>query len=535
MPASQPLSDVPTSRPQPAVRSRVAGGLDNAVARALLCWSELGREIRQFSRHMEESVFAEARRKGQLECRIRISPNEEGAVLVLESERETRPCGSFRRLPAFLGRLGVKRFTCDTELESDQIRDILQMLWQLRRELPGGGGRIGRLLGRMSVRKALTSEEGLHMSCAKVNYETATGELQARNSYCPLLLSRIISAFKERRPRQRDHRAFFRAAPRYAVLAALVIILPELVGLLLGWDRSVLAAIAVGAALLVSAATYVLFQTIAAEEYDKEHQHQELKNRHATFVPVYEKMRRDLETARGIQRMLLPDPRLQPFPRHVTFAHMFSPEMAVGGDYYDIKRLDDHRVAILLADVSGHGMSAAFITGLIKTTLEFGRLAERRSSEFVGELNDVLERLTPSESFAAVVFAIYDVESHLLSFTNAGHGPVPIVARSSTGDIIELDSPLNLLAGIYPQIVYEEGHVELQPGDKLVLCTDGVTDSANREGERFGLARYHALIRRHTDLSAEALRDRVGQAVAEYMGPAKPDDDRTLVLMEVLK
>jgi len=70
--------------------------------------------------------------------------------------------------------------------------------------------------------------------------------------------------------------------------------------------------------------------------------------------------------------MFLPDPARQPFPRHLAFAHVFRPEMAVGGDYYDLKALDDRRVALLLADVSGHGMSAAFITGLIKTTFEFG-------------------------------------------------------------------------------------------------------------------------------------------------------------------
>ena len=64
--------------------------------------------------------------------------------------------------------------------------------------------------------------------------------------------------------------------------------------------------------------------------------------------------------------------RKSPFPQQLSFAHVFLPEMAVGGDYYDLKQLDDRRVALLMADVSGHGMSAAFITGLIKTTFEFG-------------------------------------------------------------------------------------------------------------------------------------------------------------------
>jgi serine phosphatase RsbU (regulator of sigma subunit) len=81
------------------------------------------------------------------------------------------------------------------------------------------------------------------------------------------------------------------------------------------------------------------------------------------FVPLvagnlgYDLLRKD------IQRMFLPDPHKKPFPRYVSFAHMFLPEMEVGGDYYDLKALDDRRVAVLIADVAGHGMSAAFVTG----------------------------------------------------------------------------------------------------------------------------------------------------------------------------
>ena len=107
--------------------------------------------------------------------------------------------------------------------------------------------------------------------------------------------------------------------------------------------------------------------------------------------------------------MFLPDPARQPFPQQLSFAHVFRPEMAVGGDYYDLKALDDRRVALLLADVSGHGMSAAFITGLIKTTFEFGYSPDQTPPQFMARLNNVLERLTPTSSFAGVIFAVYDV------------------------------------------------------------------------------------------------------------------------------
>src|SRR5208337_1156435 len=217
-------------------------------------------------------------------------------------------------------------------------------------------------------------------------------------------------------------------------------------------------------------------------------------------------------------RMFLPDPARQPFPRYLSFAHVFLPEMAVGGDYYDLKALDDRRVALLLADASGHGMSAAFITGLIKTTFEFGYSADQTPPQFMARVNNVLERLTPASSFAGVIFAIYDVESHELRYSNAGHFPAPVLVRGATGEVEWLDDWVDLLAGVNPDMKYQEDRLNLAPGDKLFLCTDGITDAVNPAAERFGLRRLYDCLRERVELPAPKLLEEVARAVSDHAG-----------------
>jgi sigma-B regulation protein RsbU (phosphoserine phosphatase) len=262
---------------------------------------------------------------------------------------------------------------------------------------------------------------------------------------------------------------------------------------------------------------------------------EELKQRHAEAVREKQFLAGDLETARAIQRMFLPDPVRSPFPQRLAFAHVFLPEMAVGGDYYDLKQLDDRRVALLMADVSGHGMSAAFVTGLIKTTFEFSYPPDQSPREFMARLNNVLERLTPPSSFAAVVFAVYDVASRELRYSNAGHNPAPILVRGSTGEVEWLDDCVDLLAGVNPDMKYQEDRLPLSPGDKFVVCTDGITDIPNAEGERFGFHRLYDCLRENAERPAGKLLEATVAAVTAHAKGLSRTDDQTILIMEVLK
>jgi sigma-B regulation protein RsbU (phosphoserine phosphatase) len=302
------------------------------------------------------------------------------------------------------------------------------------------------------------------------------------------------------------------------------------------WTRDLPPAIVIVCALAVASLMFgAVLRGFAARERDLERRAADIERRHAEMARENRFLAGDLETARGIQRMFLPDPGKSPFPQQLSFAHIFLPEMAVGGDYYDLKQLDDHRVALLMADVSGHGMTAAFITGLIKTTFEFGWSPEQSPHEFMARLNNVLERLTPSSSFAAVVFAIYDVTARELRYSNAGHNPAPILVRGSTGEVEWLDDWVDLLAGVNPDMKYQEDRLPLSPGDKFVLCTDGITDIPNAEGERFGFHRLYDCLRENAELSAAKLLEAIVAAVTAHANGLPRTDDQTLLIMEVVK
>ena len=120
-------------------------------------------------------------------------------------------------------------------------------------------------------------------------------------------------------------------------------------------------------------------------------------------------------------------------------------------------------------------------------------------------------------------------------YTNAGLTPTPVIVRAARGALEWLSEPANLLVGVEPDTAYVEGRVTLEPGDKLVVCTDGITDSINAHEDRFTWERLSALLAENTALPAEALRDRIIGAVTGHTGAAAQYDDQTLLIMEVLR
>ncbi len=246
----------------------------------------------------------------------------------------------------------------------------------------------------------------------------------------------------------RNRHAAIKTALKYASAAALITMVPAVAHAVFRFEAGILVLITIPIAVLVGSIALLLFRTVEAESETKGNQGAETAVESRELLDAYNRIQENLETARKIQRNFLPEKWVQPFADCIRFAQFYRPEMAVGGDYYDLKSLPGKRVAILLADVSGHGMSAAFVTGLIKTILEFGRTSPENPPSFIAELNDSLCTLTPSDSFAAIVYGIYSVESHILRFANAGHIPLPIVIRKQSGEVESLDTKTGLLAGV---------------------------------------------------------------------------------------
>jgi sigma-B regulation protein RsbU (phosphoserine phosphatase) len=179
-------------------------------------------------------------------------------------------------------------------------------------------------------------------------------------------------------------------------------------------------------------------------------------------------------------------------------------------------------------------MSGAFVTGIIKTACDMGLLEECPPGEFLKTLNQVLERMTPLENFAAVVFGLYDVSTHELVFANAGHHPLPFIVRSD-GTVEEAQDSSGTVLGFDPSASFEESSIELSPGDRFILCTDGITECANEAGERFGLDRLRQVLADNMNMDVEELPDKVLEAVNAHCGKASQEDDRTILSMEVIE
>jgi serine phosphatase RsbU (regulator of sigma subunit) len=534
------LKEIDLSEPQaeagPRVRSRLASVLDFVSTRIVLRHSALGREIRAFARELEAHIFPSVRSGEGTDAAVGLTVNDEGRSVSLGVGGDEDGLGSYPHLREFLEGLGVRRLEMDADLESNQVADVLEVTWRARRALRGGASTWwDRALGSNKLRDALVGEEGLHIACADAYRDTDEEVLAIRNSYCPLTFSRAVTAYKQRVSQFRDHRAFFHAAPKYAVAMALVALVPTLAVALTRPSPLIIVAVELLVAALIGFGTLVLFETIGAVEYDKEYQQKQLRRRNEALIYALDQIETDLDRARRIQENLIPGQGEQPFVEHVHIAHSFVPETAVGGDYFDFRSLDDHRVAMLFADVSGHGMAGAFITGLLKTTFELSDEVTGSPPPFMRRANAILSELTPSDSFAAIIYAVYDIESHMLYYTNAGHNPLPMVVRAADGSIDTLSGANGVIAGVSEQVEYEETDVRLEPGDKLVLCTDGIIEGMDEDGELFGTARLHDVLAPLADRPALVVPDYILRALADHVGDAPQGDDLTILVMEVLK
>ena len=201
----------------------------------------------------------------------------------------------------------------------------------------------------------------------------------------------------------------------------------------------------------------------------------------------------------------------------------------VGGDYYDFIEKPDGRWVIALGDVSGKGTGAALLMSSIHAAVRAHTRTRLSASEIVSEINQYMYDNTPANRFVTLFYSELDQRSHQLTYINCGHN-APLLVRAS-GEVTPLDIG-GFPIGITPFGDYREGWVEIEPGDVLVVYSDGVTESLNEEGEEFGEARLIEIAQKHRGRTAAGLRDRIDEALAKFVGKANAVDDLTLVIMK---
>jgi len=201
----------------------------------------------------------------------------------------------------------------------------------------------------------------------------------------------------------------------------------------------------------------------------------------------------------------------------------------VGGDYYDFIAKRDGRFAIALGDVSGKGTGAALLMSSVHAAVRAQTTTRLSANEVVREINLYIYDNTPSNRYVTLFYSELDARTHELIYINAGHNPALLVRQS--GEVTRLDIG-GFPVGITPDGDYREGWAQLSPGDVLVIYSDGASESLDEKGEEFGEQRLIEIVQKNRTRTAAGIRDRIEEALAQFVGKAKSVDDLTLVILK---
>jgi serine phosphatase RsbU (regulator of sigma subunit) len=241
------------------------------------------------------------------------------------------------------------------------------------------------------------------------------------------------------------------------------------------------------------------------------------------------RLEHDLETARQIQASLIPrdTPRLAGW----EFAAFWQPAQWVGGDFYDfVPAAGLQQQGLVIADVSDKGMPAALFMAAARSTIRASLSAACRPSECMAHANRLLAADSANAMFVTAFYGLLDTDSGELSYVNAGHNP-PLLFRRHDDQCDELTRTGMALA-VDETAVYEQAGTVLEPGDCLLLYTDGVTDALDGQQQAFGLDRLRQVVAGLRHGSAGQIAARLRQLVADHTGANPLFDDITAVVVK---
>ena len=246
----------------------------------------------------------------------------------------------------------------------------------------------------------------------------------------------------------------------------------------------------------------------------------------------------ELRIAHDIQMSLLPQGPLG-FPG-VSVTSVCVPAREVGGDYFDILPLDDHRVGVLIADVSGKGTSAALYMAEMKGLML--SLSRNHSSprELLCTANQIIADHLNSRSFITMIYAIIDTRARTLTYARAGHTPLLCCpGPNSPTPGLRLLAPDGMVLGlnlgdhaIFDRLLVEQT-MPIHEGDIFLLYTDGISEAMNAADDCFGEERLGAIVEEHAHLPSDQLRERILREIAAFVGDAPQHDDMTMILLRI--
>jgi phosphoserine phosphatase RsbU/P len=239
-------------------------------------------------------------------------------------------------------------------------------------------------------------------------------------------------------------------------------------------------------------------------------------------------LNKELEIARGIQAGLLPEKSFS--VAGLTAASRYVPATSVAGDFYDFLPKDGG-LGVLIADVSGHGVPAALSASMVKVAIRAQRDWADKPAQVLTGLNSILCGSLQGQ-FVTAGYLYLDPGCGALAYAGAGHPP--LLAWRAREKKVECMEENGLMLGIFPEGAYKSMTADLEPGDRFVLYTDGITEAPSLSGEEFGMDRFKSFLAEHAGRSAQELCDALVKHVTAWSGNSAREqhDDLTLIVVD---
>ncbi len=240
-----------------------------------------------------------------------------------------------------------------------------------------------------------------------------------------------------------------------------------------------------------------------------------------------EKTEKELALARDIQRGLLP--QKNPESQYFEIVGTNIPCQQVGGDFYDFLEIDDARIGIVIADVSGKGVGSALLMASLSAAVQTEVHPGYNLEDMSVRLNNLVHRNTSSNAFISFFYCELNQKTGEMKYINSGHNPPLIIDRKKK---IQHLGSCGLCLGMFPSQIYKSEKITLASGDIALLYTDGLTESRNPQGEEVTEEGLIKLLKKHHKLDAEKLMRTIFEELESFTGGADPMDDMTLVVLK---
>jgi serine phosphatase RsbU (regulator of sigma subunit) len=243
-----------------------------------------------------------------------------------------------------------------------------------------------------------------------------------------------------------------------------------------------------------------------------------------------ERLEKELDVAREVQRKILPSKH--PQYANLEISSVFIPAFEVGGDYYDFFEIDENKLGFVIADVSGKGISAAFIMAEVKGIFESLSRTIRKPKDILSSANIILKRTLDRSSFVSAAYGIIDIEKKILTISRAGHCPIILIRNGAAETIRPSGIGLGLNFTEHFNRTLEETKINLSDEDVIVLYTDGITEAKNNELEDFGVNNFEKILIDNSKSSPDDIANKVIREVTVFSQAHSQYDDITLVIFK---